>query len=73
MIANRPAIVAFNGKDAAKRCLGKDTVTYGRQKDTYEKAIVYVLPSTSDQAAAHWDERHWHDLAAEVRKLRNRH
>lgn len=67
---HRPAIVAFNGKEAAKRSLGRETVSYGRQKDTFENAIVYVLPSTSDQASEHWDESHWKALAAEVRKIR---
>lgn len=67
---NKPAIVAFNGKEAAKRCLGLETVAYGRRKSTYEDAIVYVLPSTADRANDYWDESHWMALAAEVRKLR---
>jgi TDG/mug DNA glycosylase family protein len=70
MAEHRPAIVAFNGKEAAKRCLGRETVTYGRQKDTFEKAVVYVLPSTSDRAHDYWDEKPWVELAAEVRKVR---
>jgi TDG/mug DNA glycosylase family protein len=69
---HRPAIVAFNGKDAAKRCLNRETVSYGRQKETYEAAAVTVLPSTAEQAHAFWDEKYWNDLAAEVRKLRAR-
>jgi TDG/mug DNA glycosylase family protein len=73
VIENRPAIVAFNGKEGAKRCLAKESVQYGRQKAKFEGAIVYVLPSTSDRASDHWDEKHWHELAAEVRQLRKRH
>jgi TDG/mug DNA glycosylase family protein len=67
---HRPRIVAFNGKEAAKRVLNRETVKYGRQKEVFEKAIVYVLPSTSDKAHDYWDESHWMELAAEVRKLR---
>jgi len=67
---NKPAIVAFNGKEAAKRCLAVESITYGRRKSTFENAIVYVLPSTSDKAHEYWDESHWTTLAAEVRKLR---
>src|SRR5262245_29795791 len=69
---HRPAIVAFNGKDSAKRCLNRETVSYGRQKETYEAAAVTVLPSTAEQAHAFWDEKHWNELAAEVRKVRAR-
>jgi len=71
MAENRPAIVGFNGKEAAKRCLGQESVEYGRQKAPFEKAVVYVLPSTADQAHEYWNESHWAALAAEVRKLRN--
>ncbi len=65
-----PRIVAFNGKEAAKHALGRESVEYGRQKDTFENAIVYVLPSTSDRANDYWDEAHWQALAAEARRLR---
>jgi TDG/mug DNA glycosylase family protein len=69
---HRPGIVAFNGKEAAKRCLGRETVAYGRHQAKFEDAIVYVLPSTADQAKDYWDDKHWKELAAEVRKLRSR-
>ena len=65
--------MAFNGKDPARRVLGKDSIAYGRQKETFENAIVYVLPATSDRAEETWDEKPWNDLAAEIRKLRHRH
>ena len=71
--SHQPAIVAFNGKDPARRVLGKDSIAYGRQKETFENAIVYVLPATSDRAEETWDEKPWNDLAAEIRKLRHRH
>jgi double-stranded uracil-DNA glycosylase len=71
MASHRPAIVAFNGKEAAKRCLGRDSVSYGRQKETFENALVYVLPSTSERANDHWDDGPWVALAAEVRRIRS--
>lgn len=70
VVEYKPAIIAFNGKEAAKRCLGLETVAYGRRKSTYENSVVYVLPSTADRANDYWDESHWVALAAEVRKLR---
>lgn len=72
MAEHRPKIVAFNGKESAKRVLNRETVKYGRQKEAFEKAVVYVLPSTSDRAHDYWDESHWQALAVEVRRLRNR-
>ncbi len=65
-----PAIVAFNGKEAAKRALSKPTVSYGMQKEKLYKSMVFVLPSTADQANDYWDEGHWRELAAAVRKAR---
>lgn len=67
---HKPAIIAFNGKEAAKRMLGKPSVTYGLQKEKLHGATVFVLPSTADQAHDYWDEEHWKSLAAEVRKAR---
>ncbi len=67
---HKPKILAFNGKEAAKRTLGKESVQYGLQKEKVGSSIVYVLPSTSDRAKAFWDEKHWIELAAAVRKQR---
>jgi len=67
---NHPKIVAFNGKETAKRVLQVDTIRYGKQKETLEGAEVWVLPSTSMAADGFWDERHWQELAAEVKRLR---
>ena len=68
---NKPTIIAFNGNEAARRCLIVETVAYGRRKSTFEGAAVYVLPSTSVMAKDHWDEQPWEALAAEVRKVRS--
>ena len=67
---NEPKIVAFNGKEAAKRALGKESVSYGLQKEKLGGAALYVLPSTSERARAFWDEKHWIELAQAVKKLR---
>ena len=66
-----PAIVAFNGKEAAKRVLGRP-VEYGRQPEKLGEAAVWVLPSTADKANSYWDESHWIEIAREVRMLRKR-
>lgn len=71
IVENRPAIVAFNGKEAAKRCLAVESVAYGRHPSTFEDAVVYVLPSTSSLAEDHWDQAPWDALAVDVRKIRN--
>ena len=71
MVEHRPRIIAFNGKEAAKRVLNRETIKFGRQKETFENAIVHSLPSTSDKAGDYWDETFWQELAVEVRKLRN--
>lgn len=67
---NSPSIVAFNGKDAARRVLGRKSVTYGRQGGTIANAAVHVLPSTSKEADRYWNERFWLELSDEVRKIR---
>lgn len=60
-----PQIVAFNGKKAAAKVFGvrsKD-LSYGRQDVPLAGATVFVLPSTSGQARARWNEDFWHQLA----------
>jgi len=68
---NAPAIVAFNGKEAAKRVLGR-AVEYGPQPEKLGQSSVWVLPSTADKANSYWDESHWIEVAREVRMLRKR-
>ena len=67
---NSPSIVAFNGKDVARRVLGRKSVTYGRQDKTIVNAAVYVLPSTSKEDHGYWNERFWLELSDEVRTIR---
>jgi double-stranded uracil-DNA glycosylase len=64
-----PAIVAFNGKHAAEKFIGRP-VHYGRQEFTVANADAYVLPSTSGAANGFWDVSFWHDLAVAVKDAR---
>jgi TDG/mug DNA glycosylase family protein len=63
--AIRPAVIAFNGKKAARVTLGVNAGTqldYGRQRHSLGGAVVWVMPSTSGAANGAWDPehgRHW--------------
>lgn len=58
-----PAILAFNGKLAAKRFLGTGDVPYGLQPDrSIGTTRLFVAPSTSKLARRYWDEAIWMDL-----------
>jgi TDG/mug DNA glycosylase family protein len=58
-----PSHVAFNGKNAAQRAMGR-AVDYGKQQEQIGGATVWVLPSTSGAARGFWDIGPWRDLAA---------
>jgi TDG/mug DNA glycosylase family protein len=66
--ANRPRIVAFNGKRAAQAVLGIREVrlAYGRQAGKLADAEIYILPSTSGAAAGFWSIEPWKQLAMAV-------
>jgi TDG/mug DNA glycosylase family protein len=64
--ANRPQIVAFNGKRSATVVLDRP-VGYGRQPDGLADAAVWVLPSTSAAARGYWDISVWQQLAVDAR------
>jgi TDG/mug DNA glycosylase family protein len=57
-----PAILAFNGKQAAKRFLGSDRIAYGFQSPQIATTRIFVAPSTSKLARRYWDETRWLDL-----------
>jgi TDG/mug DNA glycosylase family protein len=59
----RPAMVAFNGKQAAKVALQQVTVNYGLQDMLENRPRTFVLPSTSGAARGYWDISHWQELA----------
>ncbi|MBS1679378.1 MAG: mismatch-specific DNA-glycosylase [Actinobacteria bacterium] len=60
-----PAHLAFNGKNAARRALGRP-VDYGRRPERIGGATVWVLPSTSGAARGFWDIEPWRELARGV-------
>lgn len=64
--ANRPRIVAFNGKRSATVVLDR-SVSYGRQPDALADAAAWVLPSTSAAARRYWDISVWRQLAVDAR------
>lgn len=66
--ANRPRILAFNGKRAAQAALGisQGRLAYGPQARRLADADIYVLPSTSGAAAGFWSIEPWKQLAMAV-------
>ncbi|MCF6410675.1 mismatch-specific DNA-glycosylase [Pseudalkalibacillus salsuginis] len=60
---NKPAILCFNGKQAAKQYLNKKIIHYGLQKEKINTTKIFVAPSTSGAASGYWDERYWFELA----------
>lgn len=66
--ANRPRILAFNGKRAAQAALGISggRLAYGLQAHGLADADIYVLPSTSGAAAGFWSIEPWKQLAMAV-------
>jgi double-stranded uracil-DNA glycosylase len=66
VVRHAPRLIAFNGKAGAAAFLGLATtklVSIGLQNQMIGKARIYVLPSTSGNARAHWDQKPWHELA----------
>ena len=59
----RPAVLAFNGKRAARVFLGAETLDYGEQTRCIGETAIHVLPSTSGAARRWWDERFWRRVA----------
>ncbi len=57
-----PAILAFNGKLAAKRFFGRDRIAYGFQQEVIGSTRIFVAPSTSKLARRYWDESLWLEL-----------
>ena len=68
----QPYIIGFNGKKAAKLCLDKDCVSYGRQDVRLGESILFVLPSTSSKAWRYWDPKYWQQVAKLIETKRKR-
>jgi TDG/mug DNA glycosylase family protein len=60
-----PAILAFNGKNAARGAL-EEPGGYGPQEERIGGAEVWVLPSTSGAARGFWDLSPWQRLSDAV-------
>lgn len=72
MRAVRPAVIAFDSKNAAKAFFGVPTVPYGRQGATLDGIVVFVVPSPSGLARRFFDLAPWQELGAFVAGLRAR-
>jgi double-stranded uracil-DNA glycosylase len=64
--AAEPAVLAFNGKNAARGALQQD-VAYGLQDERIGGATLWVLPSTSGAARRFWSIEPWRELAEACR------
>ncbi|MCD6366090.1 MAG: mismatch-specific DNA-glycosylase [Bacteroidales bacterium] len=67
----RPKVVCFNGKRAASVFLfgtprKTRKVEYGWLNETIGGTKLFVAPSTSGSASAHWDISYWHQLKKEM-------
>lgn len=62
----RPAAIAFTSKHAASLALGVKAPAYGRQPETIEGAIAFVLASPSGRARSFWTLKPWREAAAFV-------
>ena len=63
----RPAVLAFNGKRAARVFLGAEALSYGEQAQRIGETAIHVLPSTSGAARRWWDEAFWRRVAKAAR------
>ena len=68
--AARPRILAFNGKNAARRFIGAGRVAYGFREERIGGTVIFVLPSTSGAASGYWDPGPWRELARLVAAIR---
>jgi TDG/mug DNA glycosylase family protein len=59
----RPRALAFNGKKAAQVALQQNDLAYGLWR-SIEATKVWILPSTSGAANAHWSIGPWLDMKA---------
>ena len=64
----RPAVLAFNGKRAARVFLDNAIIDYGEQPRRIGETAIHVLPSTSGAARRWWDEAFWRRVAEAARK-----
>ncbi len=64
MLEYRPAVLAFNGKRAAREYFARD-IDYGYQQgDDIGATRIYVGPSTSGAARGFWNEEIWRQIVS---------
>ena len=66
----RPAAIAFTSKHAATLAMGVKAPGYGRQQETLEGAVAFVLASPSGRARSFWTIEPWRAAAAFVMERR---
>jgi TDG/mug DNA glycosylase family protein len=62
----QPRYLCFNGKRAAKECLGRKDVPFGFRPELLGITQVFVAPSTSGAASGTWDISLWQQLANRI-------
>ena len=67
---HQPAVLAFNGKRAARVFLDAEALEYGEQARRIGETAIHVLPSTSGAARRWWDETFWRRVADAARGAR---
>ena len=63
IMRHQPAVLAFNGKRAARVFLDAGALDYGQQTQRIGATAIHVLPSTSGAARRWWDEAFWRKVA----------
>ena len=66
IMRHRPAVLAFNGKRAARAFLDAGSLDYGEPTRRIGATAIHVLPSTSGAARRWWDEGFWRRVAEVV-------
>jgi TDG/mug DNA glycosylase family protein len=66
----QPHVLAFTSKNAARAAMGHAIAGYGLQNEIIATTRLFVLPSPSGQARAHWDIAPWQALGACVNEAR---
>ncbi len=68
----RPRILAFTSKNGAKVFYGRGPLDFGPQLESIGETRIWVLPSTSGSARAHWPrlEHYWYELGEQFRIMR---
>lgn len=71
----RPRILAFTSKNGAQAFYGRGALSFGPQSESIGQTQLWVLPSTSGSARAHWPllKHYWFELGELFRTMGGRH